>query len=84
MWTSSGRSRIADEDGPWQFERIGGVGKQGSSARARLGNSATTTAQLADGALVHLPNREEAIFTLDRRGFGVLRLARGRNLRLIP
>ena len=35
-------------------------------------------------ALAHLPNREETIFTLDRRCFGVLRLARGRNLRLIP
>ena len=42
--------------------------------------------QLADAALVHLANREgiESIFTLDRRDFGVLRLAHGKKLRLIP
>jgi uncharacterized protein len=42
--------------------------------------------QLADASLVHLANREgiELMFTLDRRDFGVLRLARGRRLRLIP
>ena len=42
--------------------------------------------QLADAALVHLANREgiEMLFTLDRRDFGVVRLAGGRNLRLIP
>lgn len=42
--------------------------------------------QIADASLVHLANREaiETIFTLDRRDFGVLRLARGKKLRLIP
>jgi predicted nucleic acid-binding protein len=42
--------------------------------------------QLADASLAHLANREavETMFTLDRCDFGVLRLARGRKLRLIP
>jgi predicted nucleic acid-binding protein len=42
--------------------------------------------QLADASLVHLANREgiEMMFTLDRRDFGVLRLAHGKKLRLIP
>jgi predicted nucleic acid-binding protein len=42
--------------------------------------------QLADASLVHLANREgiEWMFTLDRRDFGVLRLAHGKKLRLIP
>ena len=42
--------------------------------------------QLADASLVHLANREgiEIMFTLDRRDFGVLRLVRGKKLRLIP
>jgi hypothetical protein len=42
--------------------------------------------RLADASLVHLANREgiEMMFTLDRRDFGVLRLAHGRKLRLIP
>jgi uncharacterized protein len=42
--------------------------------------------QLADASLVHLANREgiELMFTLDRRDFGVLRLAHGKKLRLIP
>lgn len=42
--------------------------------------------QLADAALIHLANREgtETIFTLDRRDFSVMRLARGRKPVLIP
>jgi hypothetical protein len=42
--------------------------------------------QLADASLVHLANREgiESIFTLNWRDFGVLRLAHGKKLRLIP
>ncbi len=42
--------------------------------------------QLADASLLHLANREaiETVFTLDRRDFGVVRLARGRKFRLIP
>ena len=42
--------------------------------------------QLADASLVHLANREgtDTIFTLDRRDFGILRMARGKKFRLIP
>jgi uncharacterized protein len=42
--------------------------------------------QLADASLVHLANREkiDTIFTLDRRDFGILRLARGRKFRIVP
>lgn len=42
--------------------------------------------QLADAALLHLANREsiETVFTLDRRDFSVLRLARNRRLRVVP
>ena len=42
--------------------------------------------QLADASLLRLANREgiETIFTLDRRDFGVVRLANGKRLRLIP
>ena len=42
--------------------------------------------QLADACLVYLANREgiETVFTLDRRDFGVLRLARGKKFRVIP
>jgi hypothetical protein len=42
--------------------------------------------QLADALLVHLANREgiDTMFTLDRRDFDVLRLARGKKLRVIP
>jgi predicted nucleic acid-binding protein len=42
--------------------------------------------QLADASLTHLANREgiETIFTLDKRDFGVIRLARGKRPRLIP
>jgi predicted nucleic acid-binding protein len=43
-------------------------------------------AQLADGALVHLAQRERihTIFTLDRRDFLVYRLKGNRTLRVIP
>ena len=42
--------------------------------------------QVADASLIHLANREgiDTIFTLDRRDFGVMRLARGKRVRLIP
>jgi predicted nucleic acid-binding protein len=42
--------------------------------------------QLADASLAHLANREgiEILFSLDRRDFGLLRLLRGKTLRLIP
>ena len=42
--------------------------------------------QFADAALLHLANREgiKTIFTLDRRDFGVLRLASGQKLHIIP
>jgi uncharacterized protein len=42
--------------------------------------------QLADASLLHLANRDgiDTIFTLDRRDFGVLRLARGKKFQVIP
>lgn len=42
--------------------------------------------QLADASLLHLAIREgiDTVFTLDRRDFTVLRLARGKKLSLIP
>jgi predicted nucleic acid-binding protein len=42
--------------------------------------------QLADASLAHIAIRDgiEIVFTLDRRDFGVLRLARGKKFRLIP
>ncbi len=53
---------------------------------AILAKYANLGIQLADAALVHLANREgiETIFTLDRRDFSVLRLARGRKFQLVP
>ena len=43
-------------------------------------------AQIADGALVYLAEREgiETVFTLDRRDFLVYRLGDGRSLRILP
>ena len=43
-------------------------------------------AQIADGALVHLAEREgiDTVFTLDRRDFLVYRLPHGRSLRILP
>ena len=57
-----------------------------SGISAILGKYRGLGIQLADAALVHLANREgiEIMFTLDRRDFGVLRLARGKKFRLIP
>ena len=42
--------------------------------------------QIADASLVYLANRKkiDVMFTLDRRDFGVLRLARGKKPRLVP
>jgi len=43
-------------------------------------------AQVADGALVYLAEREgiDTVFTLDRRDFSVYRLRNGRGLRILP
>jgi predicted nucleic acid-binding protein len=43
-------------------------------------------AQIADGALVYLADREgiDTVFTLDRRHFLVYRLGNGRSLRILP
>lgn len=43
-------------------------------------------AQIADGALVYLAEREgiDTVFTLDRRDFLIYRLADGRSLRILP
>lgn len=53
---------------------------------AILGKYEKLSLQLADVSLAHLANREgiEVIFTLDRRDFSMMRLARGKRLRLIP
>jgi predicted nucleic acid-binding protein len=53
---------------------------------AILGKYRSLGLQLADASLVHLANREgiHSMFTLDRRDFGIVRLARGQKLRLIP
>jgi len=57
-----------------------------SGIAAILGKYQGLGIQLADASLVHLANREgiETIFTLDRRDFSVLRLARGKKIRVIP
>jgi predicted nucleic acid-binding protein len=43
-------------------------------------------AQIADGALVYLAEREgiDTVFTLGRRDFLVYRLGNGRSLRILP
>jgi uncharacterized protein len=53
---------------------------------AILARCADFQIQLADASLVHLANREriQTVFTLDRRHFDVLRLARGKRFRVIP
>lgn len=53
---------------------------------AILNKYASLGLRLADASLVHLANREgiELMFTLDQRDFGVLRLAQGKKLRLVP
>jgi uncharacterized protein len=53
---------------------------------AILSRFADQQVQLADASLVHLANRDgiQTVFTLDRRHFDVLRLARGRRIRVIP
>jgi predicted nucleic acid-binding protein len=57
-----------------------------SSIAAILARYQELKIQLADACLVHLANREgiETIFRLDRRDFGVLRMAGGKKFRLIP
>lgn len=42
--------------------------------------------QFADASLLHLANRDgiRTVFTIDRRSFGVVRLASGERLRIIP
>jgi len=43
-------------------------------------------AQIADGALIYLAERDgiDTVFTLDRRDFLVYRLSNGRSLRILP
>jgi hypothetical protein len=43
-------------------------------------------AQIADGALIYLAEREgiDTVFTLDRRDFSVYRLSNGRSVRVLP
>ena len=51
-----------------------------------LAKYADAGVQLADASLTYLAIREgiDTIFTLDRRDFGVMRLARGKRIRMIP
>jgi uncharacterized protein len=69
---------------PFQLVPLGETDLPGIAAI--LAKYAGLGIQLADASLVHLANREgiETMFTLDRRDFGVLRLARGKKLHLIP
>jgi len=69
---------------PYELMALGETDLPGITAI--LGKYEALRIQLADASLVHLANREgiETMFTLDRRDFGVLRLAHGKKLRLIP
>jgi len=69
---------------PFEFIALGQADLPGISAV--LAKYPSLGIQLADASLLHLANREgiETIFTLDRRDFGVLRLAHGKKLRVIP
>jgi len=51
-----------------------------------LGRYRKMKAQIADGALIYLAEREgiDTVFTLDRRDFSVYRLGNGQNLRIVP
>ncbi len=69
---------------PFELVALGEADLPGIAAT--LAKYASLRIQLADASLVHLANREgiATMFTLDRRDFGVLRLAHGKKLRLIP
>jgi len=61
-------------------------GEDAGSIGSIMAKYADLRIQLADAALLHLAQREgiDTIFTLDRRDFSVLRLARGRKLKVLP
>jgi hypothetical protein len=69
---------------PFELVSLGETDLPGIAAM--LAKYAGLGIQLADASLVHLANREgiEKMFTLDRRDFGILRLAHGKKLHLIP
>jgi predicted nucleic acid-binding protein len=69
---------------PFELAPLNAVDMSGISAI--LAKYRDLDIQLADASLVLLANREgvDTIFTLDRRDFTVLRLARGKKFRLIP
>jgi hypothetical protein len=71
------------QGGPFQLARLDGSDLPGIATI--LTRYRSLGIQLADAALVQA-NREgiETMFTLDRRDFGVLRLAGGKRLRLLP
>ena len=69
---------------PFQLLELGEPDLAGVSAiLAKYGKSGI---QLADASLVHLANREgiEAVFTLDRRDFSILRRTGGKRFRIAP
>jgi len=79
-----GRLLSSFHGGPFELVPLGEADLSGIAAI--LAKYKGLGIQLADASLVHLANREgiETMFTLDRRDFGVLRLSRGKKLRLIP
>jgi hypothetical protein len=72
------------EEGPFQIADLNATDIP--AVTAILNRYAKLGIQLADASLVHLGNREGigTIFTLDRRDFSVLRLSRGKKLRIVP
>ena len=82
---SSGSVQISSFNGRL-FELVPLNATDLSGIAATLARYKSLGIQLADASLVYLANREgiELMFTLDRRDFGVVRLAGGKKLRLIP
>ncbi len=72
------------ERGPFQLAELNAKDLPGVASI--LSKYAKLGIQLADAALVHVAIREgiDSIFTLDRRDFTVLRMARGKKFRVIP
>jgi predicted nucleic acid-binding protein len=70
--------------GPFELAALNAADLEGVAAI--LTKYKSLGVQLADASLAHLANREgiDHLFTLDRRDFGMLRLAHGKRLRLLP
>ena len=78
--------RIAEARAAGLFELLPLDGADLPALAAILRRHESAGLQLADAALVHLAGREgiRTLFTLDRRDFSLVRLARNRALRIIP